>query len=86
MIHTHLSTVGRLSSTFPKHLQQRARHSHPRFTPDRAASPAHSLGSGCYAKSSGGGGKAVLYTSDLTAYSNMYLVEVGEFEELPELE
>jgi len=31
-------------------------------------------------------GKAVLYTSDLTAYSNMYLVEVGEFEELPDLE
>jgi oligogalacturonide lyase len=30
-------------------------------------------------------GKAVLYTSDLTAYSNMYLVEVGEFEDLPEL-
>ena len=32
-----------------------------------------------------GGGKAVLYTSDLTAYSNMYVVEVGEFEELPDL-
>ena len=31
-------------------------------------------------------GKAVLYTSDLTSYSNMYLVEVGEFEELPDLE
>jgi len=30
-------------------------------------------------------GKAVLYTSDLTAYSNMYLVEVGEFDELPDL-
>jgi oligogalacturonide lyase len=30
-------------------------------------------------------GKAVLYTSDLTAYSNMYLVEVGDFEDLPEL-
>jgi oligogalacturonide lyase len=30
-------------------------------------------------------GKAVLYSSDLTAYSNMYLVEVGDFEELPEL-
>ena len=29
---------------------------------------------------------AVLYTSDLTAYSNMYLVEVGEFDELPDLE
>lgn len=25
-------------------------------------------------------GKAVLYTSDLTAYSNMYLVTVGEFD------
>jgi oligogalacturonide lyase len=31
-------------------------------------------------------GKAVLYTSDLTAYSNMYLVEVGVFDELPDLE
>jgi oligogalacturonide lyase len=31
-------------------------------------------------------GKAVLYTSDLTAYSNIYLVEVGEFDELPDLE
>jgi hypothetical protein len=31
-------------------------------------------------------GKAVLYTSDWTAYSNMYLVEVGEFDELPDLE
>jgi hypothetical protein len=31
-------------------------------------------------------GKAVLYTSDLTRYSNMYLVEVGEFDELPDLE
>lgn len=30
-------------------------------------------------------GKAVLYTSDLTAYSNMYIVEVGDFEDLPEL-
>ena len=30
-------------------------------------------------------GKYVLYTSDLTAYSNMYLVEVGDFESLPEL-
>ena len=30
-------------------------------------------------------GKAALYTSDLTAYSNMYLVEVGEFEGLQEL-
>jgi hypothetical protein len=31
-------------------------------------------------------GKAVLYTSDLTAYSNLYLVEIGEFDELPDLE
>ena len=31
-------------------------------------------------------GKAVIYTSDLTAYSNMYLVESGEFDELPDLE
>jgi hypothetical protein len=31
-------------------------------------------------------GKAVLYTSDLTAYSNMYLVEVGEFDQLPDPE
>jgi len=31
-------------------------------------------------------GKAVLYTSDLTLYSNMYLVEVGDFDELPDLE
>ena len=30
-------------------------------------------------------GKAVLYTSDLTGYANMYLVEVGEFDELPDL-
>lgn len=30
-------------------------------------------------------GRAVLYTSDLTGYANMYLVEVGEFEELPDL-
>ncbi|MBN1312601.1 MAG: PD40 domain-containing protein [Anaerolineae bacterium] len=30
-------------------------------------------------------GKSVLYTSDLTAYSNMYLVEVGDFDELPDL-
>ena len=30
-------------------------------------------------------GKAVLYSSDLTAYSNMYLVEVGDFETLPVL-
>ena len=58
---------------------------HPRFTPDREASPAHSLCSWCYAKRSGGGGKAVLYTLDLTSYSNMYLVEVGEFEGLPDL-
>jgi oligogalacturonide lyase len=31
-------------------------------------------------------GKAVLSTSDLTAYSNMYLVEVGAFDELPDLQ
>jgi oligogalacturonide lyase len=31
-------------------------------------------------------GKAVLYSSDLTAYSNMYLVEIGDFETLPEIE
>ena len=30
--------------------------------------------------------KAVLYTSDLTGYSNMYLVEIGHFDELPDLE
>lgn len=30
-------------------------------------------------------GKSILYTSDLTAYSNMYLVEIGDFETLPEL-
>ena len=29
---------------------------------------------------------AVLYTSDLTAYSNMYMVEIGSFDELPDLE
>ncbi len=28
-------------------------------------------------------GKYVLYSSDLTAYSNMYMVEVGDFEDLP---
>ena len=28
-------------------------------------------------------GKYVLYSSDLTGYSNMYLVEVGDFEDLP---
>jgi oligogalacturonide lyase len=28
-------------------------------------------------------GKYVLYSSDLTDYSNMYLVEVGDFEDLP---
>jgi oligogalacturonide lyase len=30
-------------------------------------------------------GKSVLYSSDLTAYSNMYLVQVGDFDELPNL-
>ncbi|MBL7201489.1 MAG: hypothetical protein ISS56_15225 [Anaerolineae bacterium] len=43
-------------------------------------------GSRSIPESSGGGGKAVLYTSDLTAYSNLYLVEVGEFDEWPDLE
>ncbi len=30
-------------------------------------------------------GKAVLYSSDLTSYSNMYRVEVGDFDDLPDL-
>jgi len=30
-------------------------------------------------------GKYILYSSDLTDYANMYLVEVGNFDELPEL-
>ena len=30
-------------------------------------------------------GRAVLYSSDLTAYSNMYLVQVGDFDDLPDL-
>ncbi|MEM7033782.1 MAG: oligogalacturonate lyase family protein [Chloroflexota bacterium] len=30
-------------------------------------------------------GKSILYTSDLTAYSNMYLVEIGDFEDLTAL-
>ena len=30
-------------------------------------------------------GKYVMYSSDLTDYSNMYLVEVGDFDDLPEL-
>jgi oligogalacturonide lyase len=30
-------------------------------------------------------GRSILYTSDLTAYSNMYLVEIGDFEALPDL-
>ena len=30
-------------------------------------------------------GQAILYTSDLTAYSNIYLVEVGDFDDLPNL-
>ncbi|MCZ6635488.1 MAG: oligogalacturonate lyase family protein [bacterium] len=30
-------------------------------------------------------GKAVLYASDLTSYSNMYLVEIGDFDSLPDL-
>ena len=31
-------------------------------------------------------GKAALYISDSTSYSNMSLVEVGEFDKLPDLE
>jgi oligogalacturonide lyase len=31
-------------------------------------------------------GKSILYSSDLTAYSNMYMVEVGDFDSLPEME
>jgi oligogalacturonide lyase len=30
-------------------------------------------------------GKYVLYSSDLTSYANIYLVEVGDFEDLPDL-
>ena len=30
-------------------------------------------------------GRHVLYTSDLTGYANLYLVEVGCFDDLPEL-
>ena len=30
-------------------------------------------------------GKAVIYNSDLTSYSNIYKVEVGDFETLPEV-
>ena len=30
-------------------------------------------------------GKSILYTSDLTSYSNMYLVEIGDFDTLPDL-
>jgi oligogalacturonide lyase len=30
-------------------------------------------------------GKSVLYSSDLTSYSNMYMVEVGDFWDLPEV-
>jgi oligogalacturonide lyase len=30
-------------------------------------------------------GRYVLYTSDLTSYSNMYLVEVGDFDDLPDM-
>jgi oligogalacturonide lyase len=29
--------------------------------------------------------QSILYTSDLTGYSNMYLVEIGDFDDLPEL-
>ncbi|NKB70674.1 MAG: oligogalacturonide lyase [Candidatus Latescibacteria bacterium] len=31
-------------------------------------------------------GKAVLYSSDLTSYANMYLVEIGDFNDLPDLD
>jgi hypothetical protein len=31
-------------------------------------------------------GQSVFYTSDLTEYANIYRVEIGEFDELPELE
>ena len=30
-------------------------------------------------------GKHILYTSDLTGYSNLYLVEIGDFDDLPDL-
>lgn len=30
-------------------------------------------------------GRSVLYTSDLTGYSNIYLVEIGDFDSLPDL-
>ncbi|WP_165971903.1 oligogalacturonate lyase family protein [Paenibacillus piri] len=30
-------------------------------------------------------GKQIMYTSDLTSYSNIYLVDIGDFEDLPEL-
>jgi oligogalacturonide lyase len=30
-------------------------------------------------------GRAVLYTSDLTGYSNLYRVEIGDFDDLPDL-
>lgn len=30
-------------------------------------------------------GKSILYTSDLTGYSNLYLVEIGDFNDLPDL-
>ena len=31
-------------------------------------------------------GKAIIYNSDLTSYSNIYKVEIGDFEDLPEIE
>ena len=62
--------VGRPSSAFPQRVQQPAR-ALPRTFEAMRFTP---------------DGKAVLYTSDRTAYSNMYLVEVGEFGELPDLE
>ena len=47
---------------------------------------ARSTTSARYARRFTPDGKAVLHTSDLTAYSNMYLVEVAKFDELPDLE
>jgi hypothetical protein len=62
--------VLRLSFSLPQHVQQPAR-ALPRTFGAMRFTP---------------DGKAVLYTSDLTGYSNRYLVEVGEFDELPDLE
>jgi hypothetical protein len=77
VIRRRSSTLLQRADRFPARWRSNNQHAHchPRFTPDREAS----------SESSGGGGKAVLYTSDLTGYSNMYLVEVGEFDKLPDL-